>query len=1082
MATVLSQSAAAGGPADPEFERKHPRGQPDNPGQFAPAASASRFAVSGPQPLQSHQSHPHANRAVYRSPENRGGTDAFHESYTGPRWTYGFQNRPPGYSHNPEGFITGSQAKHAGYNFGTMDWPFPLTAEEQAAFELTPVHREGQLIEIPPTPIVRGYGGTLKIHRVGDGKAIVGYPDAKPEHLSAPSAAVMPEESLPQFVGDLTGRFFSRRASKDPDVEQVRLGKAEILGKGDDGVAFGVGDKVVKMSTVVPYVWSNPGQRTPDEAADMLSEDYATAHLMRKAGVPGIPEQKLVYENTVYGPKTFIVMPRFDVPDKLTPAQLEETRQSIEAMHKAGWTLNDQIQVGVDKDGHVWHYDTGKASKSDKQWDRDSDLSALRTLYENNGVEFPNAAREALESWDWMVEGWDTPVGDADREMWMEQAKDANRARRSLSLQGTAAQRVKINRKFEAQLAKLGFDSKDFFKPSEMKTLEHPAASKPEKAVGHGEFTRSMESLGHKVEKRRSIGPVPTMGLEPAEGKSLDDLVDDIAARGWYVAKKIPSLNWIEAHPKIPMETPAKAYHVTPLSRARSIESQGLKLGGADTARYGGESTQSVFNAHSEGRVFATNSPHSAAHWAHVLNNSSTDWKEPWVMYEIDMAKVPGARAYKDTNQNISPGSFWTDTAIPPDAIKPVKTVSGAGTKPFVKPSEPPAAPEPPRTAPRARKPAQPRAPRQQEGGRVQKTLFAKTRESVLRYLKTAYPRFYAKWDAEKHPRGQPKNAGQFTSGGASPGKKPPAAPAKTETAATSAPSAGTRVDVASLSPEFLTAMSRKLKSLGYDSRGADDVRSLLSTRMAPDGVLQHPDWIKAYEAAGAAVAKRRSTVAAKAETKDRTPNVRWERIRELGVTGDPNEAGYLTPTGSMVDLSGKKNGGPAGVRHLDHREAGGAAGMQELQAAGYVRWFPEAGGFDLRVAPTAAQERLIAKLAQSRRGEVAVDLFDGLGEWDEGNEFYREPARRWGKVYDVGTNPAVVLNDIRDFYAGKEMPQPADEPARYAESESEPEEPEKPRKGPQWVNDNGIDIRSDWVREMVRRMVIEHLMHNAGT
>ena len=40
-----------------------------------------------------------------------------------------------------------------------------------------------------------------------------------------------------------------------------------------------------------------------------------------------------------------------------------------------------------------------------------------------------------------------------------------------------------------------------------------------------------------------------------------------------------------------------------------------------------------------------------------------------------------------------------------------------------------------------------------------------------------------------------------------------------------------------------------------------------------------------------------------------------------LGLTDDPREAGFITRGGKMLDLSGKRDGGPGGVRYLDHRE-----------------------------------------------------------------------------------------------------------------------------------------------------------------
>ena len=50
-------------------------------------------------------------------------------TYTGDRYTYGFQNRPPGYPHNPNDFIHGTDAEHPHFRWGTLDFPRDLGAD-----------------------------------------------------------------------------------------------------------------------------------------------------------------------------------------------------------------------------------------------------------------------------------------------------------------------------------------------------------------------------------------------------------------------------------------------------------------------------------------------------------------------------------------------------------------------------------------------------------------------------------------------------------------------------------------------------------------------------------------------------------------------------------------------------------------------------------------------------------------------------------------------------------------------------------------------------------------------------------------
>lgn len=64
----------------------------------------------------------------------------FNDTYTGPRFTYGFKYRPPGYATCPKGYIVGSNKEHPDFrNFGTIDYPHELTEEEVRQFELVQV-------------------------------------------------------------------------------------------------------------------------------------------------------------------------------------------------------------------------------------------------------------------------------------------------------------------------------------------------------------------------------------------------------------------------------------------------------------------------------------------------------------------------------------------------------------------------------------------------------------------------------------------------------------------------------------------------------------------------------------------------------------------------------------------------------------------------------------------------------------------------------------------------------------------------------------------------------------------------------
>lgn len=60
----------------------------------------------------------------------------YDEDYHGARWTYACTHRPPGYAAVPDGRIVGGDRPHPTYQFGTIQYPRQLTAEEINRYEL----------------------------------------------------------------------------------------------------------------------------------------------------------------------------------------------------------------------------------------------------------------------------------------------------------------------------------------------------------------------------------------------------------------------------------------------------------------------------------------------------------------------------------------------------------------------------------------------------------------------------------------------------------------------------------------------------------------------------------------------------------------------------------------------------------------------------------------------------------------------------------------------------------------------------------------------------------------------------------
>jgi hypothetical protein len=204
--------------------------------------------------------------------------------------------------------------------------------------------------------------------------------------------------------------------------------------------------------------------------------------------------------------------------------------------------------------------------------------------------------------------------------------------------------------------------------------------------------------------------------------------------------------------------------------------------------------------------------------------------------------------------------------------------------------------------------------------------------------------------------------------------------------------------------------MSRR----GYDFRGPEDAKHL-TTRFKQDGA---PIELKGDHAAAMKKALRLSDAPVKEKTT--TDKMFQKAIRRYGTTVDPNEAGYIIPSGSMLDFSGKREGGEHGTRAYDHRQVheafpgkdwsgSGYDAMTRFQNAGAIRVSGStrngAGMIDAMTKPTPAQEVALAKfIAAHRENGVYIDLDNGINK-----TAHIEPK--------IGASAGSILRQIREFF-----------------------------------------------------------------
>lgn len=112
--------------------------------------------------------------------------------------------------------------------------------------------------------------------------------------------------------------------------------------------------------------------KTASEAATELARQGHLNNELAHMGIPGILPVQVIEKDD----KTYLVRDKLDMPDKLNQEQLGQVRQSIDALHKAGYVVGDDIQVGL-KDGKAYQFDLGKAHKSKDETKLEEDSDAF---------------------------------------------------------------------------------------------------------------------------------------------------------------------------------------------------------------------------------------------------------------------------------------------------------------------------------------------------------------------------------------------------------------------------------------------------------------------------------------------------------------------------------------------------------------------------------------------------------------------------------------------------------------------------------------------------------------------------------
>ena len=307
----------------------------------------------------------------------------------------------------------------------------------------------------------------------------------------------MSKESFRHFKNDVAGKV-DLPGHKRAEIDAVVSGKAKLLGKGDDGIAFQVGDLVVKVSTTVPFHPDNQGHRTPTEAQTMLQRQVEVGNMLADKGIKGIQRSEYVE----HGDKGFQIKPWVEIPEKWTRAELDEIQTIVRKVHEAGYSINDEIQAGKDpKTGAIVMFDVGKAAaitSHDRIYgDIAGDNDRLKMLYRASGEKYVQLGRsegdelfaKVEEKWnEWM--GKNVPAGFM--RLHLSRAQKMRRAEAEAKFSGDPDE-------LKRQLDSIEGDAA--FMEMELEDIEAAQAAKKEakKAMAFGDLKKAAYKLHYRT-------------------------------------------------------------------------------------------------------------------------------------------------------------------------------------------------------------------------------------------------------------------------------------------------------------------------------------------------------------------------------------------------------------------------------------------------------------------------------------------------------------------------------------------------------------------------------------------------------
>jgi hypothetical protein len=179
-------------------------------------------------------------------------------------------------------------------------------------------------------------------------------------------------------------------------IEAVITGQAIHLGRGNSWNGYRFGDQVVKLSSIVPYVWQNTHAylTVAESFAQGVKEVNINKALLTEPKMQGRIAPILRIDNV--GQKIAVTMPYLQpvAEHELTSDQAYYLEETIHRLHRLGWAYLDQeIGFGLNESGTPLIYDLSTVRHRSelnhlpnwRNWIED-DLNVIDRLREKHGL------------------------------------------------------------------------------------------------------------------------------------------------------------------------------------------------------------------------------------------------------------------------------------------------------------------------------------------------------------------------------------------------------------------------------------------------------------------------------------------------------------------------------------------------------------------------------------------------------------------------------------------------------------------------------------------------------------------------